>query len=84
MRTEKSFISKISQYTQRYYLSSRTFTQVHVHLQDLLGLKSLNETGRLRFDTLPNEHMHISIDDLKSLVDKHWRYSSHPRFVVQN
>jgi palmitoyl-protein thioesterase len=39
--------------------------------EDRLGLKELDESGRLWFKSLPGQHMQFSFKELTEILDKH-------------
>lgn len=43
-----------------------------MYKEDWLGLKTLEDQGKLFYETLPGEHMEIDIDDLKDLLKQYF------------
>jgi len=38
------------------------YNQTKLYLNDQIGLKTLDQTGRLKFDTAPGEHMQFTLE----------------------
>ncbi|KAJ2745433.1 hypothetical protein GGI20_002187 [Coemansia sp. BCRC 34301] len=54
-----------------------------MYKEDRLGLRGLDEAGKLSFISLEGPHMHIGEDVLRSIVAEHFGASSQPPFYVQ-
>lgn len=42
--------------------------------QDLLGLRSLHDNGRLHFGEVPGGHMQFSMEELQEILDQHMTF----------
>lgn len=74
---------------QIYFYVSETQTKLFV--EDWIGLKALEEAGKVTYVTLPGDHLAISDDGLKKYIvpflknkDLTWHNATTPRILVPN